>query len=59
MRQKITPDIVTQNFFSAVSDNTMQVLIPRKRTLLFLKQFACSYHVEKGMPLPLNAMILN
>ncbi|MDR1683289.1 MAG: hypothetical protein LBS25_07895 [Candidatus Symbiothrix sp.] len=34
-------------------------LTPRKETLAFLLQFACSYHVEERLPVGLSGFILN
>jgi hypothetical protein len=35
------------------------ILSPQKKTLAFIMQFACAYHVENSLPLELSEMILN
>jgi hypothetical protein len=50
---------ITLNEILIVVNDNRQILNPKKQTLSFIKQFACSYHVEKKMPQSLNAMVLN
>jgi hypothetical protein len=40
-------------------EKSLESLNPEKVTLAFIMQFACAYHVEKDLPLPLSGMILN
>ncbi|MDR0682899.1 MAG: hypothetical protein LBG15_13785 [Dysgonamonadaceae bacterium] len=35
------------------------ILNPQKKTLTFIMQFACAYHVENRLPLEMSEMILN
>ena len=58
MHQKFTLKEI-ERLYSNESGKNMLLVYPKEKTLNFLKQFACVYHTEKGMPLPLAAMILN
>jgi len=58
MQQKFT---LTKNEqpFSIDSKKEMQAVFPKAQTLDLIKQFACVYHSEGKLPLPLAAMVLN
>jgi hypothetical protein len=58
MEQKITLN-ETQKIFSVMNSSNAHPLMPRKQTLAFIKQFACSYHVENSLPFSLSGMGLN
>ena len=58
MQQKFTLTETEQLFPRKSSDKEMQVY-PKAQTLNFIRQFACVYHAERTIPLPLAAMILN
>lgn len=57
MNQKSTPD----HFFAKCRALKGEIGFssPSKKTLLFLKQFASSYHVEKELPKELSTLLLN
>jgi hypothetical protein len=42
-----------------MNSRNAQALMPGKHTLIFIKQFAGSYHVENRLPFPLSGMGLN
>jgi len=58
MHQKFTPAEMERFFPLESSDKKMQDY-PRAQTLNFIKQFACAYHLEGEIPLPLASVILN
>ena len=58
MQQKFTLTGIEQ-LFLLESDEKMPVVYPKAQTLTFIKQFACAYHAERELPLPLAAMVLN
>ena len=49
----------SERLFSLESDKKMLKIYPKAQTLNFIKQFAYAYHVERELPLPLAAMVLN
>jgi hypothetical protein len=57
MEQKFT--LNEKKIFPVMNNRNAQALMPDRRTLSFIKQFACSYHVEKGLPFALGGMVLN
>ena len=58
MQQKFTLT-ESERLFSFESDKKMLKIYPKAQTLNFIKQFACAYHVEKKLPMPLASIILN
>lgn len=56
MAQKVTQD---QKETNAALMNRKEKMFPRKDTLHFIKQFACSYHAEKKLPAILPGIVLN
>ena len=58
MRQKFTLTEI-ERLFSFESEKEMLTVYPKAKTLNFIRQFAYAYHVERELPPPLAAMILN
>jgi len=58
MHQKFTLKR-NEQLYSNESGKNMLLVYPKVKTLNFLKQFACVYHTERELPLPLSAIILN
>jgi hypothetical protein len=59
MYQKITHEESTDYCKIVKKERNSGSLNPRTTTLALIMQFACSYHVEKGLQAPLSGMILN
>jgi hypothetical protein len=57
MEQKYT--LNEKKIFPIMNSKNAQALMPSRQTLSFIKQFACSYHVEKGLPFTLSGMVMN
>ena len=58
MQQKFTLTEI-ELLLSLELGKKMQLVSPKAQTLNFIKQFACTYHAEKKLPLPLAGMMLN
>jgi len=59
MYQKFTPIEIESLFSFKPAGEKMLIASPKAKTLSFIKQFACVYHEERRLPLPLSAMLLN
>jgi hypothetical protein len=59
MYQKTTQEKPADYCEMMKKENVSRQLNPRRETLAFITQFSYSYHVEKKLPVPLSAMILN
>jgi hypothetical protein len=60
MYQKSTQKKLEESNCNVLDEKiAFNILSPRRETLAFIMQFACSYHVEKRLPLEMSEMILN
>ncbi|MDR0799359.1 MAG: hypothetical protein LBN18_06345 [Dysgonamonadaceae bacterium] len=57
MYQKSTPD--EYYYRTSETENDTMYYEPQQDTVTWLMQFACVYHVEKGLPGSLSGIILN
>jgi hypothetical protein len=58
MEQKFTLNETKKNS-SIMNSKKERTLTPSVHTLSFIRQFACSYHVENSLPISLCGMSLN
>jgi hypothetical protein len=59
MQQKFTLTEQERLFSLMPLEKTTLTVYPKAQTLNFIKQFAYVYYVERDLPLPLGAMVLN
>ena len=59
MYQKSTPDEPADYCRTSEKEINAMYFRPQQKTVTWLMQFACVYHVEQGLPLSLSEMILN
>ncbi|MDR2843317.1 MAG: hypothetical protein LBV57_01560 [Candidatus Symbiothrix sp.] len=59
MYNKITQENNVNNYKRMIAEEPLCFLTPRRKTLTFIMQYACAYHVEKSLPSGISGIILN
>jgi hypothetical protein len=59
MNRTFTSDYLNKYDLDGRKDNSLEFLQPQKKTIIFLMQFARSYHEEPRLSKQISGMILN